>query len=172
MILPDENPPGRPGLCPACVKLFWFNPMPSANTIACPHCGQVLLWLDGEFEVVAHTEGANTTSGVESDVLRVIDFAGNPLPGVDETTHKDIDLATWVIPDDVLQLIPQPFPFGRRVVPLALERDGAILVAVADPIDFETLDTLQFIVNREVRYVVKAATEIAAALKRWYGSEH
>lgn len=169
---------GHNGVCPACLKLFWCDPADSGETMACPHCGQKLYWLNGEFHIVeSRPDKDEKADNAETDRsglsgLALLHAFMTPMSQPENDDHRDIDLTTWITADDVLRLIPQSFSFGRRVAPLALERDGAILVAVADPFDFETLDTLRFIVNRVVRYVVKDATEIAAASKRWYGSGH
>jgi type IV pilus assembly protein PilB len=81
-----------------------------------------------------------------------------------------IDLEHTPIPPDVFELIPEDVARRFRVVPVAF--DGLYLtVAVADPLDFEALDTLPHVLNREVNMVCATATAIKALIRQNYGGE-
>jgi hypothetical protein len=80
---------------------------------------------------------------------------------MDET----VDLSSFTIPHDVLDLVPRRLVLRRRIVPVAIEH-GVLVIGAEDPDDFELLDEVCFICNREVRAI--AARGISAAIERYY----
>ena len=81
-----------------------------------------------------------------------------------------IDLEHTPIPPDVFALIPEEVARRFRVIPVA--DDGVYLtVAVADPLDFESLDTLPHVLNREVNTVCATPSAIRALIRQNYGGE-
>jgi general secretion pathway protein E len=57
-----------------------------------------------------------------------------------------------------------------RALPLA-NNDGAVSIAMADPLDVETIDALEFALRRPISVSVAAASEIESAWVRLYGAD-
>ena len=72
------------------------------------------------------------------------------------------------IPDDVISIIPRHIAKKYRVVPV-FKSDGKVAVAIADPSDLNTIDTLTHLLNAEIELRVAAESDIEAALNKYYG---
>jgi type IV pilus assembly protein PilB len=79
-----------------------------------------------------------------------------------------IDLSGMTIPPSVIDLVPESVARENTVLPLAYE-DGAIKLVTADPTDFDTMQKLQFILNKELRPVRSSREQIVEAINRHYG---
>jgi type IV pilus assembly protein PilB len=80
-----------------------------------------------------------------------------------------IDLREIEIPPQVVELVPESLARENVVMPLAQE-GGAIKVIMHDPMDFETLDKLRFVLNREISIALAPRDAIVEAINRYYGS--
>jgi len=79
-----------------------------------------------------------------------------------------IDLMHYPIPPDVFEKVPDDVAKRFRVVPVA--DDGVYLtVAIADPLDFEVLDSLPHILGREINPVVATVSAITEVIHQNYG---
>jgi type IV pilus assembly protein PilB len=81
-----------------------------------------------------------------------------------------VHLANTKIEDDVIAIIPRHVAKKYRVLPL-FKTDGKIAVAIADPSDLNTIDSLHHLLNAEIEYRVASEAEIDAALNKYYGGE-
>jgi general secretion pathway protein E/type IV pilus assembly protein PilB len=81
-----------------------------------------------------------------------------------------VHLASMKIEDDVLSLIPRHVAKKYRVVPL-FKTDGKVAVAIADPSDLNTIDSLHHLLQTEVEFRVASEADIEAALNKYYGGE-
>ena len=80
-----------------------------------------------------------------------------------------IDLAKASISPEVAGAIPDDIARRYRVIPVA--DDGVYLtVAVADPFDFETMDSLPNVLGRELLFVVATRSAIHDFLRQFYGA--
>ena len=79
-----------------------------------------------------------------------------------------IDLAGITIPVTVIELIPESVARENLVLPLA-HGDGALFVVLSDPSDRDTIQKLQFILNRNIRPVLAVREQIVEAINRHYG---
>ena len=80
-----------------------------------------------------------------------------------------IDLAAMVIAPDVAGAIPDDIARRYKVIPVA--DDGIFLtVAVADPFDFETMDSLPHVLGREINFVCAPINAVQLFLKQFYGA--
>jgi len=79
-----------------------------------------------------------------------------------------VDAKNVVIPEDVIELIPESVARENMVCPFA-SGDALLSVLISDPTDFETLDKLQFILNRNIQPVIATPDQIAAAINAHYG---
>ncbi|WP_435896163.1 GspE/PulE family protein [Oceaniferula spumae] len=81
-----------------------------------------------------------------------------------------IDLAHLPIAPDVFERVPDEVARRFRAVPVA--DDGVYLtIAVADPLDFEVLDSLPHILGREINTVCATASAIAQVIHQNYGGD-
>ncbi len=74
------------------------------------------------------------------------------------------------IPDEVISIIPRHIAKKYRVVPL-FKTDGKVAVAIADPSDLNTIDSLTHLLNAEIELRVASEPDIEAALNKYYGGE-
>ena len=72
------------------------------------------------------------------------------------------------IPDSVIQLVPESLARENNVMPLAQE-NGLIKVIMHD-LNFETIDKLRFVLNREIEVALAPKEAIVEAINRYYGS--
>jgi type IV pilus assembly protein PilB len=79
-----------------------------------------------------------------------------------------VDLATMEIPRTVVELIPESIARENFVIPIGIE-DESIRVAVSNAMDYEVLDKLRFVLNRDVQVAVASKDSILAAINRLYG---
>jgi type IV pilus assembly protein PilB len=79
-----------------------------------------------------------------------------------------VDLSEVRIPAAVVQLIPESVARENIVMPLAQE-DGRLKVIMSDPLDYETVDKLRFILNRDIEIALAPRDQILEAINRHYG---
>lgn len=80
-----------------------------------------------------------------------------------------VDLETLNVTSSVVELVPESVARENMVMPLSLDDDGALLVAMHDPSAFDVLEKLQFIINRPIKIQVAPKEAIIAAINRHYG---
>lgn len=78
-----------------------------------------------------------------------------------------VDLNTFQIQPEALQLIPESLARKYNVIPLTITSD-ALQVAIANASDILTLETLTVLAKRRVELVIAGATEIQEAINRNY----
>lgn len=79
-----------------------------------------------------------------------------------------IDLTALTIPPEIIERIPESVARENRVIPIA--DDGSVLtVAISDPDDQDTIQKLQFILNKDIQVVLAPLDQIIAAINRHYG---
>ncbi len=80
-----------------------------------------------------------------------------------------VHLANMKIEDDVIAIVPRDIAKKYRVIPV-FKNDGKIGIAIADPSDLNTIDSLTHLLNAEIEQRVASETDIEAALVKYYGS--
>ena len=80
-----------------------------------------------------------------------------------------IDLNEVEIPSSVVELVPESLARENFVMPLSQEA-GTIKVIMHDPMNFETIDKLRFVLNREIDIALAPKDAIVEAINRYYGS--
>ncbi len=83
--------------------------------------------------------------------------------------YEYIDLGSLQIPSSVIEMVPESVARENLVLPLSLDDSGSLTVAMHDPMAFEILDKLRFIINREIKVAVAPKEAIQAAINRHYG---
>jgi general secretion pathway protein E/type IV pilus assembly protein PilB len=81
-----------------------------------------------------------------------------------------VNLGAMKIEDDVISLIPRHIAKKYRVIPL-FKADGKIVIALADPSDLNTIDSLTHLLGAEIELRVASEPDIEAALNKYYGAE-
>ena len=79
-----------------------------------------------------------------------------------------VNLAGIKIEDDVIAAIPRNIAKKYRVVPV-YQHEGSITVAIADPSDLATIDSLTHLLHAEIILQVASEADIEAALSKYYG---
>src|SRR5277367_2233814 len=80
-----------------------------------------------------------------------------------------VELREIEIPPSVIQLVPESLARENIVMPLSQE-SGSIRVIMHDPLDFETIDKLRFVLNREIEVSLAPKESIVEAINKYYGS--
>ena len=79
-----------------------------------------------------------------------------------------VDLADMRIADEVIAAVPRNIAKKYKVMPVSLS-SGSIRVAVADPSDLDTLDSLRIILKQDIEFCVATDEALDAALGKYYG---
>ena len=80
-----------------------------------------------------------------------------------------VTLTGMDIDQEVIDLVPGEVAHRYKVVPI-YRHDNTITVAMSDPLDVETLDSLRYVLRCGVEGAVTTPEEIDAALSRFYAS--
>jgi type II secretion system protein E len=75
-----------------------------------------------------------------------------------------------IVPPDVTNLIAADVARRYRVVPVATTELGGVVVAVDDPLNFDTLDAVQALLGREVEFLCTTPDSMKTALMKYYGT--
>jgi len=80
-----------------------------------------------------------------------------------------IDLADVVVPPDVIDEIRPQDARRFKMIPIARNEHG-LVVATGDPLDFDSIDSLSFLLRKEIELVCTTPEKIRQALIKYYGS--
>ena len=84
--------------------------------------------------------------------------------------HMDwINLSAMIIPPDIIKQIRAQDARRFKVIPVAFGETG-LVVAVSDPLDIDTIDSLSFLLQRELELVCSSPDKIREALIKYYGT--
>ncbi len=79
-----------------------------------------------------------------------------------------IDLTNVTVPAAVIELVPESVARENVVLPL-MQEGGILKIIMADPSDFDTVQKLQFILNKDITPIIAAREQIIEAINRHYG---
>jgi type IV pilus assembly protein PilB len=79
-----------------------------------------------------------------------------------------IHLEEVQIPNAVIQLVPESVARENVVLPMSQD-NGALKIIMSDPMDFETVDKLRFILNRDIEIALAPRESIQEAINKHYG---
>src|SRR5438067_10119126 len=79
-----------------------------------------------------------------------------------------VDLTEVTIPPAVIELVPESVARENVVLPMSQD-NGALKIIMSDPSDFDTVQKLQFILNKEIQPVLAPREKIVEAINRHYG---
>jgi len=80
-----------------------------------------------------------------------------------------IELHKYVIDPKVVVRLPEKFCRQHQVVPIA-EENGAIILAMANPVDIMTIDRVRLMTKKEVKPAIAPPREIERILNAYYGT--
>jgi type IV pilus assembly protein PilB len=80
-----------------------------------------------------------------------------------------IDLSAVIIPPDVISQITAADARRFKVIPVTFGESG-LVVAISDPLDVDTIDSLNFLLQRDLELVCTSPEKIRAALIKYYGT--
>jgi type IV pilus assembly protein PilB len=79
-----------------------------------------------------------------------------------------VDLTDRTIPQSVIEMVPESVARENYVLPLEAE-GGTLKVITSNPTDYDTIQKLNFILNKEITPVLAAREQIVEAINRHYG---
>ncbi len=80
-----------------------------------------------------------------------------------------VDLSALSISEEVIRLVPGDIAKRFRVIPIALSETG-LRVAVGDPLNFDTFDSLHHMLQRDLEFVCATPEAITTAYRKYYGT--
>ena len=81
-----------------------------------------------------------------------------------------VNLDGIIASPEVTALISAEAARRYRAVPVAMTELGGVVVAVDDPLNFDTLDAIQALLGREVEFLCTTPDSMKAALMKYYGT--
>jgi type IV pilus assembly protein PilB len=81
---------------------------------------------------------------------------------------SSVSLVDVTIPPAIIEMVPESVARENVVIPLSVE-NGVLRIVVADASDFDTLQKLQFILNKDIQPVLAPKEQIVEAINRHYG---
>jgi type IV pilus assembly protein PilB len=84
--------------------------------------------------------------------------------------YEFVNLGELRLTDDVIAAVPRHVAKRYRAIPVA-RTDTSIVIALADPSDLDTIDSLQRLLNAELELRVALPEDIDASLEKYYGAK-
>ncbi|QDU53043.1 GspE/PulE family protein [Gimesia panareensis] len=82
--------------------------------------------------------------------------------------YEFVELEGMEIPQSVIELVPESMARENTVIPVGMKGDS-LQIALHDPMKYEVLDKLRFIINRDIDVVMAPIEAIQSAINRHYG---
>lgn len=79
-----------------------------------------------------------------------------------------VNLTDVTIPQAVIELVPESVARENVVIPMSQD-NGTLKIIISDPTDFDTMQKLQFILNKDIQPILAAREQIIEAINRHYG---
>ena len=80
-----------------------------------------------------------------------------------------VDLAETIVPQEVIDEIKPRDALRFKMIPIA-RSENCLVVATGDPLDFDSIDGLSFLLKREIELVCTTPEKIRQALVNYYGN--
>src|SRR5271154_822182 len=115
-------------------------------------------------------EAARLEGGVEAALVKLGYADADDIVKAKAEQHglPFVELHEIEIPASVIELVPESLARENIVMPLSQE-SGTIRVIMHNPLDFETIDKLRFVLNREIEVALAPKEAIVEAINRYYG---
>lgn len=82
---------------------------------------------------------------------------------------ESVNLADLSLTDAAISLVPRHVAKKFNVLPVGQSDAGAVVVAMADPSDIDTVDGLRHALNKDIELRVTSQADIESALNKYYG---
>ena len=82
---------------------------------------------------------------------------------------ETLDLQGYQIPQEVIEAVPAEIAKQYKIVPV-MKHDDMLTVAISDPTDMETIDSLRYVLKCDVDAVVSSAEQIQKLFDHYYGT--
>ncbi len=79
-----------------------------------------------------------------------------------------VDLTEVTIPSAVVELVPESVARENVILPMAQD-NGTLKIIMSDPMDLDTIQKLQFILNKDIQPVLAPREQIIEGINRYYG---
>src|SRR5258708_2140820 len=79
-----------------------------------------------------------------------------------------VNLVDMTIPQSVVEMVPESVARENRVLPLSVE-GNVLKIITSEPDNYDVLQKLQFILNKDIQPVLADREQIVAAINRHYG---
>ncbi len=123
-------------------------------------------------EQLVEAEQTASSLGIKTeDALVRLEYVPADEIGRRMAAHFGYEFATLEgvdIPPSVIEMVPESVARENVVIPLGMDGD-ALQIAVADPMDFETIEKIRFILNRDIQVKMAPKEAIQTAINRHYG---
>jgi type II secretion system protein E len=139
-------------------KEYVLDLLQDAGLVTRPQIEEARANLDGSTSAVELLVGQGSVSA--DDISRSL------------ATHAQmqwIDLADTVVPQEVIDEIKPQDARRFKMIPIA-RNENVLVVATGDPLDFDSIDGLSFLLKREIELVCTTPEKIRQALVKYYGS--
>ena len=124
--------------------------------------------IDEGWEKVAVTGGTMDIM----DALRELDYVDeDEMMAVlaQEYGLETLDLDGYSIPKEVIESVPPEVAKQYRIIPV-MKHDDMLTVAMSDPTDMETLDSLRYVLKTDVDAVISSKEQIKKLIDHHYGT--
>ena len=123
-------------------------------------------------EQLSEAESMATNMGIKpEEALIQLGYASASVIGqtqADHFGHEFLELEGREIPPTVIEMVPESVARENVVIPITLE-DEALVVAISDPMAFDVLDKLRFILARDIKVSMASKESIQTSINRHYG---
>jgi type IV pilus assembly protein PilB len=121
---------------------------------------------------LAEAENLANSTGIKlQDALAKLNYA-SPTEIMSAIAEKHgmqfVDMSELEIPKAVVELVPESVARENVVLPLSLE-GNTLKIITADPTNYDTIQKLQFILNKDIVPVLAVQEQIQEAINRNYG---
>ena len=124
--------------------------------------------IDEGWEKVANSEGKLDIL----DALKELEYIDdNEMMAVlaQQFGLETLDLKGYQIPLEVIGAVPAEIAKQYKIIPV-MKHDDMLTVAISDPTDMETIDSLRYVLKCDVDAVVSSAEQIQKLYDNYYGS--
>ncbi|MBQ9336340.1 MAG: Flp pilus assembly complex ATPase component TadA [Lentisphaeria bacterium] len=80
---------------------------------------------------------------------------------------ETLDLSSYKIPQEVIEAVPKDVVNQYHIIPV-MKHDDVLTIAIGDPTDLTTLDSVRYVLKCDVDAVVAPQAQIQAAIKLYY----
>ena len=80
-----------------------------------------------------------------------------------------VDLSAISVSNEVIAMVPRDVAKRFKIVPI-VESETGLMIAVGDPLNFDTFDSLHHMLQRDLEFVCATPDAIATAYRKYYGT--